>query len=183
MMVWLARRRTCLLIVPEFQVSRGKTWQGGGRPSIRAVTRVSLAQRMTVHGRRKCRLMVGPETLRTVGVRTTRVAENGATSMSDCWPSFWVHTGRRRRNAESLNTESRNTQRAPPATFQLFPRFACAHAKGDQVCSSMFRFVMFSWVSACRCAIVLVLMVWEAVWHSGYHRQLSSHRLPVRPGL
>ena len=23
-------------------------------------------------------------------------------------------------------------------------------------------------------------MVWEAVWHSGYHRQLSSHRSPVR---
>ena len=23
-------------------------------------------------------------------------------------------------------------------------------------------------------------VVWEAVWHSGYHRQLSSHRSPVR---
>ena len=39
---------------------------------------------------------------------------------------------------------------------------------------------LFSWVVTCRCALVPDLMVWEAVWHNGYHRQLSSHRLPVR---
>ena len=46
------------------------------------------------------------------------------------------------------------------------------------MCSSTFLFVLFSWVFTCRCTIVS--MVWEAVWHSGYHRQLSSHRSPVR---
>ena len=52
------------------------------------------------------------------------------------------------------------------------------------MCSSTFLFVLFSWVVTCRCALVPDLMVWEAVWlscgYNGYHRQLSSHRSPVR---
>ena len=72
-------------------------------------------QRMTVHGRWKCRPMVGSETLRTVGVRTTRVAGSRATSMSDFCLSFWIPMGCRRTNAESLDTKGRPTQKAIPA--------------------------------------------------------------------
>ena len=37
-----------------------------------------------------------------------------------------------------------------------------------------------AWVNTSYCIIVPDSMIWEAVWHSGYHRRLSSHRLPVR---
>ena len=36
------------------------------------------------------------------------------------------------------------------------------------------------WVDTGCCIIVPDTMVWEAMWHSGYHCRLSSHRSPVR---